>query len=205
MAYFPFFMELEGRAGLIVGDGRTALGKARKLSAYGPRLLVVAQEVCPELEAISSVIVEKRTFAASDIRENLAFVIAATDDMALNRKVASLCREQRVPVNVVDAPEECTFLFPSLVRRGPLSIGISTGGASPSAAIYVKNEIDRMLPDTMGEILAWLSRARQPILQRVGSEEARKAIFQNLFEQSLRLDRPLTAEETEHIIEAAEE
>ena len=204
MVYFPFFVRLEGRKGLIVGGGKTALGKAKRLLDYGPRLTVIAPEVLPELANLSGVSVVSRTFRPADLDDSPTFVIAATNDRQTNHEISLLCRERRLPVNVVDTPEDCTFLFPSLVRRGPLSIGISTGGASPSGAIYIKNEISHGLPDAIGEILYWLDNQREPIKQSVGSEETRKVIYQRLFERCLSLTRPLTPEETRNLIEAAE-
>ena len=145
MAYFPMFVELEGRPCLIVGGGAVALRKARKLLPYGPCLTVVAQSFVPELEALEGAALCRRAFRPRDV-EGQALVVAATGDGALNREIAALCRARRIPVNAVDDKDNCTFLFPALVRRGPLSIGISTGGASPTAAVYVKEKIEAALP-----------------------------------------------------------
>lgn len=145
MAYFPMFVELEGRPCLIVGGGAVALRKARRLLPYGPCLTVVAQSFVPELEALEGAVLCRRAFRPRDV-EGQALVVAATGDGALNREIAALCRARRIPVNAVDDKDNCTFLFPALVRRGPLSIGISTGGASPTAAVYVKEKIEAALP-----------------------------------------------------------
>ena len=204
MTYFPLFVDLEGRRVLIVGGGKTALGKAKRLLAYGPSLTVIAPEVVPELERLPGISVTRRAFQTDDVNDDDVFVIAATDDRQINHEISVLCKKRRIPVNVVDTPEDCTFLFPCLVRRGPLSIGISTGGASPTGAIYIKNQINDRLPDTIGEILSWLDSQRQPIKERVSREETRKVIFQHLFVRCLSLNRILTPEEAEHIIRAAE-
>ena len=204
MTYFPLFVDLEGRRVLIVGGGKTALGKAKRLLAYGPSLTVIAPEVVPELDRLPGISVTRRAFQTDDVNDDDVFVIAATDDRQINHEISVLCKKRRIPVNVVDTPEDCTFLFPCLVRRGPLSIGISTGGASPTGAIYIKNQINDRLPDTIGEILSWLDSQRQPIKERVSREETRKVIFQHLFVRCLSLNRILTPEEAEHIIRAAE-
>ena len=72
-------------------------------------------------------------------------VIAATDDRETNHTVAALCREKNIPENVADDPAACTFLFPALVQQGEFSAGISTGGASPTAAAYFKDRLRREL------------------------------------------------------------
>ena len=205
MAYFPFFVELTGRTGLLVGGGRTALEKAGRLLDYGPQLTVVAPEVLPELAALPGVRAVRRPFQASDLKAELAFVVAATDCKDINRQVAALCRARRIPVNVVDTPEDGTFLFPSLVRRGRLSVGISTGGASPSAAIYLKREIGALLPDRLEEILDWLNEVREPVKGRIPDGTRRKAIFRRLFQESLGRKRPLTDGETRRIVEELEQ
>lgn len=200
MAYFPFFVELEGRRGLIAGGGRLALAKARRLLDYGPSLLVVAPDVLPELEALPDVSVRRKPFEAADLSDGPDFAVAATDCPDVNRTVADLCQARRIPVNVVDTPEACTFLFPSLIRRGPLSIGISTGGTSPTAAIYLKEEIRRLLPEGVGDLLEWLGRERGTVRARTDGGAERKAVYRRLWEEGLRLGRPLTDAETEAIL-----
>lgn len=203
MAYFPLFIELERQQILIVGGGRMALDKVRKLLPYGPVITVVAPEICPELAARPDLTLIRRAFDAQDISESYTLVIAATDDNAVNREAAALCRARHIPVNVVDTQEECSFIFPSLVHRGPLSIGISTGGASPAAAVRIKNEIDRALPDATEDILLWLRSLRSRMRERTQTEAQRKSLYQTLLTEALRLERPLTAEETELLLSGA--
>lgn len=197
MAYFPLFIDLEAQPILIVGGGRMALDKARKLADYGPRLTVIATEICPELARMRGVEPIRRAFAPEDIRAEYILVIAATNDNAVNREVAALCRRRRIPVNVVDTQEECSFLFPALIRRGPLSIGVSTGGASPAAAVLIKNGIDRALPDAAEDILLWLRSVRGHIRESIRTQAQRKSLYQTLLTEAVRLGRPLTDEETE--------
>lgn len=133
MGYFPFFVQLQHVPGLIVGGGTVALRKAEKLLPYGPKLTVVAPDICPELAALPSLTLVRRPFRGEDVGR-MAFVIAASGDRALNHRVARLCREKGIPVNVVDDKEACSFLFPALVKRGELSVGISSAIAIPAAA-----------------------------------------------------------------------
>ena len=200
MAYFPLFIELEGQSVLIVGGGRMALDKARKLMDYGPKITVIAQEICPELAELPDVELIHRAFGPEDIHTDCAFVIAATDDNAVNRLIAAQCRVRRIPVNVVDTQEECSFIFPSLVHRGPLSIGISTGGASPAAAVRIKSEIEAGLPASTEEILLWLASLRPSLRDRTSGEPERKQIYRALLEEALRADRALNPEETEAVV-----
>lgn len=199
MGYFPFFIQLQDTPGLLVGGGAVALRKVEKLLPYGPRLTVVAPQLHPELEKLSGVRLERRPFRPEDVA-GMSFVIAAAGDDRLNHEVARLCRERGIPVNVVDDREACSFLFPALVKRGELSVGISTGGSSPTAAIWLKEQIDALLPEGLEDLLAWLEARRPALKARVPEEKVRAKCFAALFSAGLEAGRPLTAEEQENIL-----
>lgn len=203
MGYFPFFVQIESAPGLIVGGGTVALRKAEKLLPYGPQITVVAPKICPELAALPALTLVRRPFRAEDV-EGMAFVIAAAGDRALNHQVARLCRERGVPVNVVDDKEACSFLFPALVKRGELSVGISTGGSSPTAAIWLKEQIAALLPEGLEDILAWLEEQRPMLKARWPEERSRAWGFSTLFAACLAAGRPLTEEERETCLKEAE-
>lgn len=194
MAYFPFFMDIAGQPGLIIGGGTVALRKVEKLLPYGPELTVVSPDFCPELEEMEGIFRIRREFSPQDV-ENRAFVIAASDDRAVNRRAAELCRARGIPVNAVDDREACTFLFPALVRRGELSVGISTGGASPTAAIWLKERIGELLPENFGELLDWLDSLRDRVRREVPEERDRKRVFQALFARCMASGAPCGEEE----------
>lgn len=188
MAWFPFFVSLEGASGLLVGGGRVALRKMEKLLSYGPHLTVIAPDICPELEQLatsSPVTLQRRPFEESDLNEELIFVIAATGDRELNHRIAQLCRQRRILVNVVDDLQACGFLFPALVQRGRLSVGISTGGASPSAAIWLKEAIERLLPEHFAGLLDRLASRRAAQKAKLEDATGREAAFRQEFQQEL--------------------
>lgn len=202
MGYFPFFIQLQDAPGLLVGGGTVALRKAEKLLPYGPSLTVVAPEIGPELAALPGLALEYRPFRPEDV-EGMAFVIAAAGDRELNHRVARLCREKGVPVNVVDDREACSFLFPALVKRGELSVGISTGGSSPTAAVWLKEQIAALLPQGLEDILTWLEEQRPLLKARWPEERVRARGFSALFSACLAVGRPLTGAEREQCLEEA--
>lgn len=204
MAWFPFFMDVSAGEGLIVGGGTVALRKIEKLLPYYPRLTVCAPELLPEIEAVPGLALLRRSFEPSMLKGKL-FVIAATDDNTLNCEISALCRELHIPVNVVDSREHCTFLFPALVKRGALSVGISTGGTSPSGAVYWKNRISELIPQDAGELLAYLDSLREAVKRTVPSEKKRAAVFAALFEACLEQGWPLSGEALERLLEETEE
>ena len=195
MPLFPFFMDIRNADGLIIGGGKHALEKAQRLAPYGPALRIIAPEFLPEFETLEHVRLIRRAFTEEDLSPFPAFVILSTDDPEEDRRVAALCRESRIPVNVVDDQPACTFVFPSLITRGKLSIGISTAGASPAAAVQLKRKVEAVLPDRTEEILDWLQAHRQTILQEIPDRKQRFAFHHNLTEICMSLDRPLTEEE----------
>lgn len=196
MSCFPFFMEIGGRPALIAGGGTVALRKIEKLLPYGPRLTVAAPDISAEIEALPGLRLLRRPFRPGDL-EGMAFAVAATADRAVNRRIAALCRARSIPVNVVDDPAACTFLFPALVKRGELSIGISSGGASPSAAVFVKDRVEALLPDHIEDILDFLKAVRPGVKAALPEEEVRARAFAALFRRCLEEGRGLTAPEIE--------
>lgn len=203
MAYFPFFMDISGGDGLIVGGGRVALRKIEKLLPYEPRLTVCAKTFLPEIEAIPGLALVRGPFTPA-LTEDKLFVISATNDNELNSEIAALCREKRIPVNVVDDREKCTFLFPALVKRGPLSIGISTGGASPSGAVHWKREIDGLIPQDAGELPAYLDGLRETVKEAVLDDKRRAAVFAALFDACRTEGWPLPEERLKKLLNGEE-
>ena len=178
MAYFPFFVDIGGKNGLIAGGGRVALHKLQKLLPYGAKLQIVAPEVSEAMEQTAlenDICVIKRAFEPSDLNE-MFFVIAASDDAKVNAEIGRLCRERGILVNVVDDKEACSFLFPSLVKEGNLSIGISTEGTSPEVAAELRSRVVSMIPADMDAILAYLGSLR-PLAKAHVKDTGRRAAF----------------------------
>ncbi len=203
MAYFPFFMDLKGRTGLVVGGGRIALHKIEKLIPFEPVLEVCAPSVLPEIAAIDGLILQRTEFREAYL-DGKAFVIAATDDRLLNHHVSTLCRKKSIPVNVVDDRDYCTFLFPSLVQKGSLTVGVCTAGASPTAARWIREQITGMIPDRFDAILDYLEQQRSAVKQCIADEPRRSAAFKELFAACMEKGGPLETEETLAILRSHE-
>ena len=200
MAYFPFFVELEGASGLVAGGGKVALRKVEKLLPYGPRLTVIAPRIDEKILAMPGVVCLRRAFEPADL-EGKDFAVAAAGDREVNYRISRLCRERKIPVNVVDDKEASSFLFPSLIKRGELSVGISTGGSSPSAAIYLKERFAEAVPENLPEILDFLAGERANIRQAVSCGGRREALMKELFWACMEQGGPLTREEVRRRME----
>lgn len=193
MGHFPFFMELEGKRGVIVGGGKVAARKVEKLLAFGPALTVIAPdiEMCVKTQgkllqegAAASLCFEERAFGLADL-DRADFVIAATDDTALNGEIADYCKARRIPVNVVDDREKCTFFFPALIKDGPLTVGIATDGKSPFAASWVRRAMAEGMPDGIGDIIELMGQIRPAVMEREKEGDGRKELFGRLFSYCL--------------------
>ena len=185
MAYFPFFEDIENRHILIAGGGNVALRKAEKLLPFGAFVKVIAPEICEGFSAIADsgqLEIHKRRFRDNDINSAYA-VIAATDDNELNTYISELCRKRQIPVNSVDDPENCTFFFPALVCRENITVGISTGGASPIFARYLREQIEELIDEKMLAASEILTRYRPVIAGMFRTPDERK----NAAEELLRL------------------
>ena len=202
MAYFPFFVEMNGQRGLVAGGGTVALRKVEKLLPYGAQLTIAAPEISPALQALAAEndLPVWRKKAAPEMVDGFDFVIAATDDPETNHALAARCRGQKIPVNVVDDKDYCSFLFPSLVQSGPLSVGISTGGASPTAAVWLRKQIEALLPDALPEILHWMEQLRPLMFQTLSDEPSRAKAYAALLDAALQKGGPLDSTETQQII-----
>jgi len=198
MAYFPFFVDIENKNGLIVGGGKVAFHKLQKLLPYGAKLTVAAPELSEELEQFvlkNDICIIRREFQPEDLT-GMSFVIAASNDIEVNAAVGRLCREQRILVNVVDSKDACSFIFPALVKSGRLSIGISTEGASPEAAASLRSQIASLIPADMEKILDYLNSLR-PLAKKYIKDNGRRAAFlKDMARTCMEQDAVFDAQET---------
>ena len=140
---------------MIVGGGPVAASKLAALQAAGADIVVVAPDVCAEIES-SGVAVVRKTFESSDL-EGAWFVVAAAPP-EVNRSVAAAAQRLRIFVNAVDDPANASVYLGGVVRRGGVTLGISTDGAAPALAGLLREALDAMLP---ADLEAWSVRAHE--------------------------------------------
>ncbi len=183
MKYFPFFIDIENKSGLIVGGGEVAAEKVFRLQPFHSNITVIAPVILDKLLHNRDIQCIKREFKDDDIA-NKVYVIAATNDKKLNQHISDLCKKQGILVNVVDDIKQCGFIFPSLVTSGSMCIGISTGGASPSVASIYRKKIQKEVPENMEEILLYLAECRKWAKENIHNDNERKCYLK---EQAKRL------------------
>jgi precorrin-2 dehydrogenase / sirohydrochlorin ferrochelatase len=160
---YPAFLRLEGERCLVVGGGPVAVQKAKALLRAGADVTAVAPDFQPSFRRLKKVRLVRRKFRPADL-SGMTLAVSATDDQALNARVARLCRRKRVWVNVVDRPALCRFIVPSVVRRGPLTLAISTGGASPAVSKWLGARLREEIGPAYGLLVRALGRHRKRLL-----------------------------------------
>ena len=198
MAYFPMFVQLEGRPCLVAGGGRVALRKARALRDFGALVTVVADKILEDIKRMEGVVWREGNFCPADLKGQ-ALVVAAMDDKEENHRVSVLCRERRIPVNAVDQIEDCGFIFPAYVKQGEVVAAFSSGGQSPAVAQYLKGRMEPEMTETLGELAAQLGKARERV-KKMEPAEVRKGVYEEIFRRGLEFGRPLSREELEEIL-----
>lgn len=179
MGYFPFYIDIENKNCVVVGGGTVALRKIEKLLPFNPVITVIAPEICDEILILSEVKICKRKFEDNDI-DKAFMVISATDDKKLNVHIFKLCNEKNILVNTVDDKQKCSFIFPALVKKKNITIGISTSGKSPLYARFLRENIESSVDDDCDEIIEILSRYRSLIKSKIDLEERRKTAFEKI-------------------------
>ncbi len=186
MAKYPIFLELKGRRVLLVGAGPVAQRKALTLLEAGARLVVVAERVDPNFEAmcISNKVELITARYSKEYIGQATLVIASTDDRKVNSQIYHDCQKQQILCNSVDEPDCCDFFTPAVVQRGRLQIAIGTDGACPAYAGHLRKKIEEMISEDHGRFLEELEAARAGVMERIADEKQRKAVMGSLVDDA---------------------
>ncbi len=152
---FPLFLRLEGRRVLVVGGGKVALAKAEALVAAGARVRVVAPEVHPDIVKVADVI-ETRIFAPSDLEHAWLVISASTKEV--NREVKREADLRRIFVVAVDDVESCSAIGAASLRRGGLTLAISSDGRAPALVALLRRALERVIPE---DVHSWVALAEE--------------------------------------------
>ncbi len=181
MQNYPIFMDIRDQACLVVGAGPVALRKIRLQRKAGAKITIVAPQISDEIvsEFGDQLHYEHRKFVDSDIK-GYRLITAATNDAAVNRRISELAQTANIPVNVVDQPELCSFITPSIVDRSPVLIAISTGGGAPVLARILRAKLEALIPTSYGRLADTMRRYREQLAQITDSETSRKRFWERL-------------------------
>jgi precorrin-2 dehydrogenase/sirohydrochlorin ferrochelatase len=180
--FYPAFIDLQNRLVLVVGGGIVAERKVETLLETGAQVTVVSPQITEQLDAYSQsnrITVRQRRFIPSDV-DGVSLVISATDDPTTQTEVAAIAASKNILVNTVDKPELCSFIVPAILRRGDITIAISTSGRSPSLAAELRARLDRVLTDEFARTAKVLGAVRQEVHRNFAGSDDRKRVFDSI-------------------------
>ncbi|MDK2971551.1 MAG: precorrin-2 dehydrogenase [Candidatus Sumerlaeota bacterium] len=189
--YYPVMMNIEGAPALVVGGGAIASRKAEGLLEYGARVTIVAREASPDVRRLydeERVQLHERPFVDADLNEPV-IVFAATNDRALHEHIKTECDRRRILCNVVDVPDLCGFIVPSIIRRGELMITISTDGLCPAYSKFQRKRMEQCcFPEGAQAMLHVIAAARNELKGPLGKglgDEKKFELLRQLVEEGL--------------------
>ncbi len=174
--YFPILIDLRRFPCLVVGGGRVALRKVLSLLEFDASVTVVSPRICRELTKLSArgrVKLIRKPYSWADL-SNIKIVFSATNSPGINRTVSRDCRRKGILLNVADGPSLCDFIMPATLKRGDLSVSVSSQGRAPFYTREMKRRLETLIPDSVGEVTDLAGLFRQQLLSN-GSRMSKKA------------------------------
>ena len=180
-AGYPLFVDLEDRLVVVIGGGAIAEHKLRTLLRYGARIKIVSPKI---IEGIQALVDEgkvewiPRVYESGDLAgASIAFSVCGIP--AVDVRIHEEARSRKCLLNVADVPEECDFIVPSIVRRGLLSIAVSTSGAACTEAKRIRHRLEDDFDESWVAYLDLMTQVRDLVKERIsGGHDARKPIFE---------------------------
>ena len=196
MQALPIFFNINNRHCVVIGGGDVAMRKVSMLLKASAAITLYSPDICHELQDLVNA--KKITYKAEKFEENqlqgACMVIAATDDEVVNVAVSLAAKAQNIPVNVVDAPDLCTFTMGSIIDRSPVVIAISSEGNAPVLARYIRAKIETMLPATYGRIADIAGEFRDAVKAKFATTQARRIFWEGVLQGSF-VERVLSGQE----------
>lgn len=187
MTYYPVFLDIRQRPCLVVGGGGVGSRKVDTLVENGAHVTVISTEATDRLETLcrqGTIVLKKRPYQSKDL-DGMFLVIGATDDETLNRRISQDAEKRQILCNIVDRPEICSFIVPSIVRRGDLVLAISTSGKSPAFAKRLRKELAQQFGEEYGQFLQLMGAVRRKLLAAAHEPEAHKYLFNQIIDEGL--------------------
>jgi precorrin-2 dehydrogenase len=182
--YYPAFLNLNKKKTVVIGGGKVAERKVLSLINTGAQITVISPEITKRIEKEK----EKgrirhisRQYRRGDLKDTF-LVIAATDSRVVNEKIS---QESPCLVNVVDTPEICNFIVPSVINRGPLTIAIATGGISPALSRSIRQELESVYGHEISDYLKLLKKIRSETIKIIKDPKKRGAFLKALASEKM--------------------
>lgn len=184
MEYFPLFIKLKNQPCLVVGAGEIAARKIELLTKAGAKIVVIALEISDKVAALADagqIIIHQQAFSSAAVA-GMRLVVAATNHLPTNIEIAQAANQQQIPVNVVDNPDLCSFIFPAIIDRSPLLAAISSGGASPVLIRLLRAKIESTIPASYGRLAEFAEKFRQSVKHHITQPALRRIFWENILQ-----------------------
>ena len=184
MKYYPAFLDLTDKKAVVIGGGKVAERKVRGLIKAGASVKVVSPSLTAGLERLSEkgkVSCVRRNYKKGDLK-GAFIVIAGTSSGEINKRVA---RDAGRLVNVVDSPSDGDFIVPSVVKRGPLTVAVSTEGASPAVSRAVRKEIEKYYDKEFSRYLRFVESVRERAMKEIKDTARRARFFRSIASEEI--------------------
>ena len=187
MQYLPIFTKLDNKPVLIIGGGEVALRKCRAFLQARGSVTLVAPEFCHELleMAQENTVTLVHDYFSPEQLDGQMLVIAATDINAVNEAVFNAANERNIFVNVVDDQPKCSFIFPSIVDRNPITIAISSAGTAPVLARRLREKLETLIPQHIGPLAQLVGSFRHKVKQRFKQFSDRRQFWESVFDSQV--------------------
>jgi uroporphyrin-III C-methyltransferase / precorrin-2 dehydrogenase / sirohydrochlorin ferrochelatase len=183
MEFLPLFHNIRNRRCVVVGAGSIALRKLRPLLEAGAIVDIIAPDIdhrIKELAKTNSLNIHKKYFENKDLNGAI-LVISATNAKEVNIQVSGHAQLLNIPVNVVDQPELCTVIFPSIVDRNPIMVAISSGGSAPVLTRMLRTKLEEIIPSGYGSLAKLAGKFRSLVKDKISDPNGRKAFWEDVF------------------------
>jgi uroporphyrin-III C-methyltransferase/precorrin-2 dehydrogenase/sirohydrochlorin ferrochelatase len=184
MDYLPIFMDVRGRKGLVVGGDEVAARKASLMLNAGAEVTALSptplDPAFAQLNGAERIRHKQAAFSPAEL-EGYDLVYAATEDDTLNRLVYEAARARHLPVNVVDTPELCSFIMPSIMDRSPILVAIASGGEAPVLSRLLRARLETLIPSAYGRLAHLAGRFRDKVRARFPTSAERRKFWERVF------------------------
>jgi precorrin-2 dehydrogenase/sirohydrochlorin ferrochelatase len=185
--YYPVYIQLRDQPCVVVGGGKIAEGKVEGLLAARASVTVISPDLTAHLQQLvqeKQITYLARAYQPGDLT-GAFMVICATDQAEINHQVWQEASANRQLVNVVDDTPRCNFIAPSILRKGELTIAISTSGKAPALAVRLKERLQRELGPEYERFLELAGELREPLARHIPDFETRKALWYELVDSEI--------------------
>ena len=190
MRPYPLMMNLQNNRVIVIGGGRVAFRKTTGLLDSGAQVVVISPKLIPEMERLRDQ--EKIEWKDAHFHESILddyrdaiLIFGTTDDRQVNLQIYNAAYGRRLPCNIADVPDLCTFIVPAVISQGDLMIAVSTGGASPALARKIREELEKQYGPEYGKMTKLMGDLRKRVLNSSCDSDENRKLFSEIVDSEL--------------------